>query len=189
MDILLINRKLKDIYGADLLGQPIFRIVWSEDLIEKRFSTFRDYVPGTNILLREVTEVRELKKYRDYKPQYVLEKLMVNHHGTEILDSDSLSPSNAVYEPLWMFKHEDKGKPKQPVWRAVELLLSWIMNPKKLSPSDMKDSEIKQYEEDERIMMEMLEIQADEFGQSLLGSKIKDGDAVVLSNTDYLVKE
>lgn len=188
MDIPLINKKLLEIYGKDYVNQPIFRIAWTDDLVETAFGIFRDYVPGTNILIREVKEVRLVKKYRSYPSQYVLEKLMVNHHKDEILNSDTLNPSTVVYEPIWCFGKDGK-RARQPVWRAVELLIKWNLNPESLSPENMKVEEMKQYEEDEKIMLELLNTDADNRGQSLLGSKIKDGDAVVLSNTDYLVKE
>src|SRR6476659_3793285 len=104
MDIHIINRRLKDIYGTDLLGQPIYRVIWSDDETEKRFGTFRDFVPGTNILVREVTEVRETKKYSYVHPScYVLEKLFFNQHNKEILDNRTLSPQTCTYEPLWVF--------------------------------------------------------------------------------------
>lgn len=181
MDIHLINQRLADLFGKDFLNQPIYRIIWSDE-IEKRFSYFEDYVPGTNVLIRRVQEVRECKKYAFLdKPQYVLEKLFFNQHNTEILDNKTLSPRTCTYEPMWCFGHEPNGRPRKPIWRAVELLMMAINNPSKLTPSQMKDAEMKQALEDEKIMLELLNkhIKSDP-----LHSAIKDGDAVML-NQDY----
>jgi len=135
MDIHLINRRLRDLYGVDFLDQPMYRVIWSDDQLEKRFSTFRDYVPGTNILLREVTEVRECKKYSFLEPQYILEKLFRNIHNKEILDNDTYNPAVTTYEPLWCFGLESNGRAKPLIWRAVELIIVSALNPKKLTPS------------------------------------------------------
>lgn len=177
MDIHLINRRLRDIYGKDFLGQAIYRVVWSDDEIEKRFSTFEDYVPGTNILLRRVTEVREVKKYSYLEPQYVLEKLFFNQHNKEILDNKTLNPQTCTYEPLWAFGRENKH-PKPVVWRAVELILMMSVNPKKLTPSEMNDAELKQAFEDEKLMMDLLN---EHIKNDPLHSAVQDGDAVMLN--------
>lgn len=181
MDIHLINQRLRDIYGKDFLDQPIYKVVWSADEIEKRFSTFEDYVPGTNILLRRSTEVREVKKYTYLEPQYVLEKLFVNHHNKEILDNKTLSPQNCTYEPVWAFGVEKNGRPKVVVWRAIELILLSLNNPKKLTPSQMNDVEIEQAKKDEKLMLDLLNehVKNDPFHSS-----VQDGDTILL-NQDY----
>jgi hypothetical protein len=181
MDIHLCNRKLIDIYGKDFLDQPIYRIVWSENEIEKRFGFFRDYVPGTNILLREVQEVREVRKYSYLAPQWILEKLFFNQHNDEILDNSTYSPSTCTYEPLWCFGHEDNGRARRPVWRAIELILMSVNNPEKLTPSQMTDAEIEQAKEDEKIMMDLME---EHIPNDSLHTAIKDGGAVML-NQDF----
>lgn len=181
MDIHLINQRLKDLYGVDFLNQPTYKVVWSEDEIEKRFSYFEDYVPGTNILLRRVQEVREVKKYNFLEPQYVLEKLFVNRHNTEILDNKTLNPLACTYEPLWCFGHEKNGKARIPVWRAVELLIMSHLNPRKLTPSQMSDLEFEQAKKDEKLMLELME---KHIPNDSLHSSIKDGDTVML-NQDY----
>lgn len=181
MDIHLINRRLRDIYGKDFLDQPIYRVVWSDDEIEKRFGTFRDYVPGTNVLVREVTEVREVKKYPYLEPQYVLEKLFFNQHNKEILDNKTFNPASCTYEPVWAFGREPNGRAKPVVWRAVELILMSINNPKKLTPSQMNDAELEQAKKDEQVFMDLMN---EHIKNDPLHSAVKDGDAVML-NQDY----
>jgi hypothetical protein len=186
MDIHIINRRLKDIYGCDFLDQPIYRIVWSEEQLEKRFGTFRDFLPGTNIFLREVTGVREVKKYTYLEPQYVLEKLFFNQHNTEILDNATLSPRMTTYEPLWAFGIDDKGQVKRPVWRAIEIILMSVNNPSKLTPSQMNDKELEQAKKDELLMIEIMntKIKNDAFH-----SAVTDGDAVLFGRSTSEMKK
>lgn len=174
MDIPIINQRLKDLYGKDFLDQPIYRVVWSGDQVEKRFSTFRDFVPNTNILLREVAEVRECKKYNYLEPQWILEKLFINHHNKEILDNDTLAPSSCTYEPLWAFGFEPSGRARRPVWRAIELILASVNNPKKLTPSEMNDKEFEQAREDEKLMLDLLN---EHIPNDSLHTAIQDGAA------------
>ncbi len=178
MDIQAVNQKLRDYYGKDFLNQPIYRCVWSEDEIEKRFGEFEDYVPGTNILLRRVTEVREVKKYSYLQPQWVLEKLFRNQHNNEILDNSTLAPQSCTYEPLWAFGHEKNGRARRPIWRAIELILLSVNDPKKLTPSEMNDADIKQALDDEKLMMDLME---EHIPNDSLHMAIKDGGAVMLN--------
>jgi hypothetical protein len=185
MDLHLINQRLRDLYGCDLLGQPVYRVVWSEDQIEKRFADFTDFVPNTNILLRKVTEMREVKKYSYLEPQYVLEKLFRNQHNKEILDNATLAPQSCTYEPLWAFDYDGK-LPKQPVWRAIELIIMSVNNPEKLTPSEMNDAEMKQALDDEKLMVDLMNkhIKSD-----ALHSSVQDGDTIMLGRGTNSVTE
>jgi hypothetical protein len=185
MDIHIINQRLADIYGRDFLGQPLYRVIWTEDQIEKRFSTYRDFLPGTNIFLREFTGVREVKKYPDFLPQYVLEKLFFNQHNKEILDNTTLAPLQCTYEPLWMFGIEDSGRAKPVIWRAIEFILMSINNPKLLTPSQMNDKEFEQARKDEELMLEIMntKIKNDSFHSSVM-----DGDTILFGRGTKEIK-
>jgi hypothetical protein len=178
MDLHLINRRLVEMYGTDFMNQPIYRVIWSEDQIEKRFSTFKDFLEGTNILLREVTEVREVRKYSYLEPQYVLEKLFWNQHNKEILNNDSLEPSRCTYEPMWCFGYDGKV-PKPVIWRAIELIILSINNPKKLTPSQLNDEELEQAKRDELLFMNILN---EKIPNDSLHTAVKDGGAVMLGD-------
>jgi hypothetical protein len=178
MDVPAINQRLVDVHGKDFLGQPNYRVVWTDNEIEKRFGYFEDYVPGTNILIRRVKEVREVKKYSYLEPQWILEKLFFNQHNQEILDNKTLAPQNCTYEPFWAFGHEKNGRAKRPIWRAIELLILCVNNPKKLTPSQMNDEEKKQAEQDEKLMLDILN---ERVPNDALHSAVKDGDAVMLN--------
>src|SRR5690348_475959 len=111
MDLHLINRRLKEKYGPGFnLVDPMFRVVFSDDEVEHRKEKFRDFVPGTNILLREVEEVRLCKKYNFLEPQYVLEKQIRNLNDA-VIDTRNLS-NKVTYEPFYAFGQDEKGRPK-----------------------------------------------------------------------------
>ncbi len=186
MDIHLINRRLQDTYGMDFLSQPFYRVVWSDEEIEKRFSEFEDYVPGTNILLRRVKEVREVKKYSYLQPQYILEKLFFNQHNKEILDNKTLAPRSCTYEPVWSFGFEKNGRARQPIWRAIELILISVNNPKRLTPSEMSDADFEQAVKDEKLMMDLME---QYIPNDSLHSSVQDGDTVMFGRSTSEVKE
>lgn len=67
------NRWLKEHYGETLDGKPLFRVVWSTNLTEKRKGTFRDMYG--EVLIREVTEIRDCLKYPFAQDRWVLERL------------------------------------------------------------------------------------------------------------------
>jgi len=164
MDLHLINQKLRDQWGIDVASDlPNFRIVWSPDELEYRTGLFQDFVPGTNILIRSVNETRLVKKYNYLDPQYVLEQLRPN--------SNLEIHSRLSYEPVWCF-----GDQKQLVWRAIELLLHFLRNPRKpFTEQQLVGLEQEQIEEDERLMDELLEGQM-KFDPSY--SAYKDGDLI-----------
>jgi len=138
-----INSRLER-YGRYLDGRPLWRIIFSEDEMEKRFGTFTDITPE-GLFIREVTEVREIPKYRQYinPPSFILERLMevpsVNQQEITVKTS---------YEPIWVFK-DQIGNPVYPVWPAIELVIKTVIRnmtegvEKPHNPQDdLKDPEI-----------------------------------------------
>jgi hypothetical protein len=99
-----INSQLRDEYGYHSVTKPYFRVVWSEDELEKRLGTFNDIVNG--IFIREVTEVRKVPKYKQWiQAKYLLEKLTV----VPIFNQKELLEETFSYEPLWVFENK-KGE-------------------------------------------------------------------------------
>lgn len=68
-----INKHLENL-GKDLDGKPLWRVVWAEEQTEYRFGTFRDFYNNSDILIREVTESRLVKKYPWIGPRWILER-------------------------------------------------------------------------------------------------------------------
>lgn len=109
-----INARLMDIYGIDTIsGNPMFRVVWSEDQLEKRWTSYTD--EGLQLLH---PEVREYPKYRQWiHEKYILERLTII---TEIKVEGA--PVNRIsYEPIWVFedKHGNYLPPRIAVSRLV----------------------------------------------------------------------
>lgn len=96
----LINRRLKEWYGQtdDL---PHFRLVWSEDQMEKRLIDMSpEGFAYTN------PRIEEVRKYNYIFLRYVLEKLtVVPEFHTELIEKLS-------YEPIWTWEKTNEQKEK-----------------------------------------------------------------------------
>src|SRR6476646_3306382 len=110
----VINLRLKEVYSTAWNGNPIWRVVWSEDQFEKRLTKFTD---GGIELLK--AEVRELPKYRQWiHNKYVLERY--------VMVTDERLTEKASYEPIHVF--EDKnGNPLPPKWEACEWVIKTLL--------------------------------------------------------------
>ena len=88
-----INEKLLNDYGTEFGNAPKFRVVFSEDQYEKRFTDFTD--EGLELIY---PEVRLLPKYKQYiREKYILERLVPVIGETDLLTKVS-------YEPAWVFQ-------------------------------------------------------------------------------------
>lgn len=105
-----INQQLIDLFGIDTIsGKAIWRVVWSEDQLEKQYGTFNDFTTN-GLFIRTVTETRIIPKYRQWIQQrYVLERLTV----IPDINRDTLPESNVSYEPILVFETL-KGEYKPP---------------------------------------------------------------------------
>jgi hypothetical protein len=99
-----INKKLVDEFSRDISdGRPIYRVVWSDDQLEKRITTHDD---NGNQLIHP--EVRLLPKYKQYiRHRYVLERLTPIIGETDLLEKMS-------YEAIWTF--QDRNGKYLPPW-------------------------------------------------------------------------
>ncbi len=95
-----INKQLERKYGKYINGMPNWRVVFSEDQFEKRLGTYSDFTPE-GIFLREVTEVREAPKYRQWvHEKYILEGLTLIPE----INQAELPVSRLSYELMWVFE-------------------------------------------------------------------------------------
>lgn len=98
-----INEQLIADFGREFNGQPKWRVVFSDDQFEKRWTVHND--KGEELIN---PEVRELPKYRQYVHQkYVLERLVPVTGQTDLTTKIS-------YEPAWVF--QDKNGNYLPPW-------------------------------------------------------------------------
>lgn len=153
-----LNQWMKDKYGCVLDGRARYRVVWSENLTERRLGTFTDYFG--HIFLREERAVREVKKYSYLKDRHVLEELVYGINS-EMPDTKS------SYEPIFVF--QDKDGHRLPInRRAIEFFLHFKEQGQKTNPT-------KEKEEDERKLAE----EVDYFEQKL-GERMSDPNQMKL---------
>lgn len=108
-----LNNRLIERYGKYLDNSPLFRIIYSEDVMEKRLVTHTK--DGFQLLSPEYLEV---PKYRQYvHNKYILEGLKELPEFEESGLTTKLS-----YEPIWVFE-DGKGNSVPPVWLAIEIIL------------------------------------------------------------------
>lgn len=110
-----INKQLLTAFGREFNGWPKFRVVWSEDQYEKRWTTHTN--EGWPLLH---PEVRELPKYKQYIHQkYVLERLVPVTGTTDLTE-------NISYEPAWVFQHKTDGTYLPPRFDACKFVIEAI---------------------------------------------------------------
>lgn len=88
-----INKKLKEEFGCEFGDSPRFRVVFSEDQYEKRWTNYTN--EGFELIM---PEVRLLPKYKQYiRERFVLERLVPVVGETDLTTKVS-------YEPAWVFQ-------------------------------------------------------------------------------------
>jgi len=93
-----INRKLLETFGTEFGSSPRFRVVFSEDQYEKRWTNFTD--EGFELLH---PEVRLLPKYKQFiHAKYILERLVPIPEDVETDLTTKVS-----YEPAWVFQDKN----------------------------------------------------------------------------------
>ena len=113
----VINERLREHFGQFEDGQPNWRIVWSDDMTEKRLCDYDDN--GTPLL---TPEIREVPKYTYAQHRYILERLIpvpasLMHELT----------TKVSYEPVWTFQNA-AGDALPPNWEAAKFLIDKVLN-------------------------------------------------------------
>lgn len=113
-----INRQLRDLYGTDIVtNQSIWRVVFSEDQLEKRLKYNTD--AGIQLLTPVVVEV---PKYRQYiQNKYVLERLTLIPEMHLELTTEKIS-----YEPIFVFEHAVTHEPLPPNIQAAKFVIDTL---------------------------------------------------------------
>lgn len=162
-DISAINKRLLDHYGRWEDGRANWRVVWSDDQIEKRWVTHT-----TEGFILTSPLVAEVPKYAYAQHRYILERLVPVGN---FLESDLVDKTS--YEPVWTFE-DNAGNPLPPIWEAIYLLIKTVKhnletaghNPVYKAPEGMGNTT-------EEIMMRVEKLQ-----EQLFGNETKLGDAL-----------
>ena len=162
-----LNRRLKDYFGSYLDGQPNYRIVWSEEQLEKRLCEYSS--TGFQLI---IPEVREVPKYSHYiHDKFVLERLIeVPYFDQETL----VSPLS--YEPIWVFE-DTLGNQIFPKWEAIQVILGSVHEAAaKAVGVKYKDPALD--EQDPKIGLEVREARLKGIEEALFGNETVMGDAL-----------
>jgi hypothetical protein len=174
-----INQRLKDNYGADLDGNPHYRVVWSDTQLEIR----RGYFPiGNTGLINAEKETKEVKKYPFIKSRWVLEKKCYLPAIGELPVSEMRGYS---YEAIFTFESA-QGQFLLPVWRAVEILVrASIDGPEQVFTSHTEDAEKqKEMEKDIQYFENVLEEES-----PYIPTMLHNKEAVKLDSTKVFTGE
>jgi hypothetical protein len=147
-----INQQLIDLFGVDTAtGQPIFRVVWSEDQFEKRMTDRSD-----SGLMLPTPMLKLLPKYSQWiDSKFVLERLViVPEQNIRELAGIKLS-----YEPLWVFrgKFEEYVPPTLPACKFIidtvyaamgKSSLAKYVDEEAKNPIEMKDKRVNKLTEE-----------------------------------------
>jgi len=110
-----INKKLLSEFGRELDGRPRFRVVFSDDIYEKRMTDRT--ADGFSLL---IPEVRVLPKYKQWiKAKYILERLVPVVGETDLVEKTS-------YEPAWVFQDKN-GNYLPPFFDGCKLVIDSLM--------------------------------------------------------------
>lgn len=139
-----INKQLK-IYGSNIYTEPNFRIVFSDDQTENRHGTYKDF--SGDIFIREVREVREVKKYPWIKERWILERWA---SGETAKHHDLASIKSGVYVCVYVFQDKDKNY-LPPLWIVCKILIDALLNPRRKADALCEDKEIESKQEEKEV--------------------------------------
>lgn len=190
-----LNKRLIERYGRYSEDKPYFQLRMSDTIVEHQHDTYCDFLRGTNILIREVTETRPVKPYAYVQPaKWILERLIPNTEPEVIVEG------KLIYTSIWIFgvKGDIFGEPIEPKWIAIEFVIDNLLNSQKRDPitgignkshyakyiptgKDRNDAEGKELR-----VKELIEALYGE--QSTVGDALVTGNAISLPNRDMEIK-
>lgn len=170
-----LNQRLIDGYGKYSDGRATWRIIFSHDEMEKRWT--RNSPEGFELLTPEVIEV---PKYRQWinPPCYVLERLLEIPEGVETDQTEKTS-----YEPVWVFRDKNNN-PLIPMWAAIKLVIETVYdNSARAMGRKYKDP--REELVDPKIAVEAREANLNEIEKELFGEEknpLQFGQGIVVPN-------
>lgn len=167
-----INQQLIDLFGLDTAtGQPMFRVVWSEDQFEKRLTDRSE-----KGLILPTPMVKLLPKYRQWiNDRFVLERLVIVPE-TNIKELAGIKLS---YEPLWVFRDKFDRYVPPTLWACKFVIDTLYAALGKQSLAKYVDEEAEHPEETKRERVKKLEEELFGDESSILGRTIT-GEAIVV---------
>jgi len=174
-----LNRRLREHFGIDTASfSPMWRVVWSDDQIEKRLTNYTK--EGFELLTPMMVE---LPKYSWIKQKYVLEQLVVvpDMHAKELTTKIS-------YEPIWVFQ-DDQGDYLPPKWEMTEFVINAIYAVRGKPNLAKYKEKLTDLNTREGIEARVNEVEAQLFGnETSTGDALAHGDAIVVPHNYEKVK-
>lgn len=161
-----INKRLLDFFGKFDTGEANWKLVWSEDMTEKRLMEYTD----SGILLL-TPEVREVKKFGYIHNRYVLCQLV----PVPEMNRPELVDMKVSYEPIWTFE-DNFGNPTPPKWEIMLIVINNIFD----SLSKRGHTAPYKMPETEHNTTEGMKYRADKLYEAMFGNETKLGDALGL---------
>jgi len=156
-----LNQQLVDHFGLDTASsQPIFRIVWAADQVEKRMMDTLDN--GIQLL---TPVVREVRKYNYIHDAFVLERLVV----VPDFQIKELAGVKLSYEPLWVYV-DAGGNPLPPKWEPTKLIVDTLY-------AALGHSSLRKYN-DPDVGIEAKDARITALHDELFGNETEVGDAL-----------
>lgn len=184
-EVKIINRLLERHFGIDTIsGDPIWRVVFSDDQYEKRLMPTTD--EGLQLLY---PEVRLVPKYKQWIPHmWVLERLVI----VPDMNSAELPTTKISYEPMFPF-HDKAGNPTKPKYEVCEWVINLVYSAQGKATLNKYVANPEGETMDEHIQLKRQRVDAlakDIFGDDTdVSDHLSRQTGVVLSNTDALIKE
>lgn len=156
-DIEFINKNLKEIYGTNLTYQPLWRVIFAPDLLEKRFVSEPEFIGS--LFHRYFAGVKEKPKYPKgtWGECYILERMFSSMHSLMAPPEDVIVWDG--YEPFWSFvtgKGEHR-KPIRPTWAAVNILVRSALYGHRQTLTEAYDAEEKSWKNEAAEIRDMLD--------------------------------
>lgn len=158
-----INRFLEREYGIEDTGRPIYRVVWSDDQLEKRLMKYTD--AGIELLS---PEVREVPKYTHFKHVYVLERLSYIPQNKEHME---MTVNSISYEPIWTFVDKNLN-PLPPRIEVCKIVIDT------LHAAIYGDHSLRKYKDDNAGSLEETQKRVAALQLELFGNETSVGDAL-----------
>lgn len=160
----IMNERLKAYYGTDAsCSHSRFRLVFTDDLLEKRESEFGD---------PPVKEVREVKKY-----SYLTHCWMLEIHCPQQVGMAELKTFDH-YEPLWTW---NKYEYYCPVWndiaKVVTAVIKQLIAPVKKNSVIIANEAAAAKQKEENLLYDVIQQ-----GGSFLEQQLSGGEAVSFAN-------
>lgn len=174
-----INNLLIEHFGISSdTGDPIWRVVFSEDQFEKRFGTFEDRT-RSGLFIREVTEIREVPKYKQWiDKKYLLERLVIVPEQ----NLEELLAAKMSYEPIWVFE-DVNGNYLPPKFEACKFIIDTIY------AAQYSNHNLRKYVDDENSQeasIDLKEKRVNEIMEALWGEQSEFSDGIKSKETVML---